>query len=507
MIAHELSDHDRRSIRTRTLLNRWFVAVVAIAIVAFVLGGWGIYTAHVDPGTDESVEVVGTWSEQPELSHQASVAVENPVFETGDVLADRPLYYADLMPELEGVYAYSFDGDITDGSLSVTANAYVLYQATDDGVSYWEETESLESVSTEAVEPGEAVPLSFEVNVSDLESRIDEIEASLGASVGTTETLVVVDTTVSGTVDGTQIANAHTARFDVSSNGGTYAVETETGGLHDAEITESVHTDRSYGPVRTYGSVVVFVLSLAGIAGLVYARETDALEVARAERRAVAVASEREAFADWLSVGHVPEAELDGPRIDVDSLPDIVDVAIDCDRRVIEDRMRGAYFVQDLAAYYVYEPQLPDEVTDLPSADRDRNRTDDPVELATAGRSDPVPDESRADPATAEGTTAAAPVESTTDERLAEVDAVGPARSNDDDRTTVSYFDETDEAAAALESLLGGRESWLDPDDRHATDGRSDSADGEPTIESDGGRDGCGDRAVDCRDDSDGDDR
>ncbi|WP_247731184.1 DUF5305 domain-containing protein [Halovivax limisalsi] len=461
----------RLEIRLREVLDRRFLAVVVLLGLVVLGGGWVAYNTHVDPGTEETTAVVGSWSEEPELSHQARVQADNPVFETGTVRADRPLYFTRLMPELEGLYAYAYDGSVTDGSLSVEATSYLVIRAVDGEETLWQERERLETTSVDGVEPGAAVPLSFTVNVSELDARIGSIVADLGADPGTTETSVVVKTTASGTIDGKQVANAHEATYSIERNDGSYAVTTETSGLGGGEFTRTVTTERTYGPLRSFGSLAALLFGVGALAWVVHGRRTGTLGPSREELAALELAQERAEYDEWVSRGRIPVGELEGPTIEVESLEDIVDVAIDSDRRVIEDPTAEAYYVADRGAVYVYEPaEFPgaDEALPAPADDAEpieidpETTLDEPVEAEPEAILDDVEsDRARRDSAPAAGSRVA-------------VDGPGADQ-------------------ASLEALFADVETWEDelvtPDANGASSGGdSDSSNAaSPPMEPDGG--------------------
>ena len=361
MTSDELTATDRRWIQVRSLLDRWFLAVVVILLLAVVMGGWLAYPAHVEPGTEETVQEVGSWSEQTDLGHEAEVQVDNPVFATGQVLSNQPVYFTGLSPDMSGTYAYAIatQGQVTDGSVDVDVQSSLVVRSVDgDGNTYWEQREPLDEASADGLEPGETVSTSFDANVHELAAMIDEVEDSLGASPGSSEKLVVVETTMSGTVGGDSVANSHTAEFVIENSGGTYTVETDPGNTASGEFSATVETEREYGALESYGSLAMIVVGLIALGWLVPARMQGELAPTEDELVALEAAGERAEFVDWLSRGAFPVEHFDGPRIELDSLEDIVDVAIDSNRRVIEDVNRGAYFVQDGDAYYVYEPEV-----------------------------------------------------------------------------------------------------------------------------------------------------
>jgi len=89
--------------------------------------------------------------------------------------------------------------------------------------------------------------------------------------------------------------------------------------------------------------------------GLVYARRKGRLVVTDRERQWLTYRSTREEFDDWITTGRVPDAAVDQSVVEVDTLSGLVDLAIDTDNRVIEDRARGACLVLAEDCWYRYE--------------------------------------------------------------------------------------------------------------------------------------------------------
>ena len=389
--SDDLTDDDRRRIRLRRLLNRRLLLVMGLCIAMVAVGGWLAYEPHVAPATVEDSEPTGTWTEEPTLSHGAEVQRANPVFPVGETLHNEGLYYTQVSPDLNGTYAYAYDAP--NGEVDVEVDVFLVLQSVDDdGNAYWTERESLQSDSVEGLQPGEDFDVAFDVNVSDIEPRIESIERGLGASPGTTETIVIVETTVTGTVNDEGVSNRHTGAYDLEVSDSTYTVETDTEDVAERTFTETVEVEEEYGPLRSYGPLALVVFGLVGTATLGYGRYAGVLTVTDDERRLLEAASQREEFDDWISVGRVTEADLEGPRIEVADLEGLVDVAIDSDRRVIEDRETGAYYVVEGDVYHVYEPVDPtlggdslESVTSSTAADDDLERESRAVPSNDAG--------------------------------------------------------------------------------------------------------------------------
>ncbi|AUX10398.1 hypothetical protein AArcSl_2783 [Halalkaliarchaeum desulfuricum] len=374
------ADEDRPNVwefRLRRALDRQFVVVVVALLVTAALGGYLAYEPHVEPGVEIEEETVTDWSERTAFGHSATVQEDNPVFPVGADLTDRSLYYTNLAPELDGVYEYRYSSSGGEGEVDVEMDIQLRYQSVagdDDGV-FWERTEPLTTVEHEAVNPGESVTAEFQVNVPETEARIEDIQEQLGTTIGTAEVDVVVQTRVQGTVDGDEVSTIHRQQLQISPDGATYEVENpgaETE-AHQSTITDEVPVE--YGPLRSYGSLGLIAASLLGLVGLGVARRNGAIAPTEREIAAAEWARTRSEFEEWISRGHVPDGSLETPRIELESLDDLVDVAIDSNNRVIEDAARECFYVVGSDVHYVFvpaqfgngEPLPPNEPTTTPN--------------------------------------------------------------------------------------------------------------------------------------------
>jgi len=354
-----------RSIRVRKRLDDWAVAVVVALLLVGALGGWVAYQTHLNPSMETEEQTVATWDEQASLSHTAEVQQSNPVFDQGQVLSNQPLYFTQLAPELAGSYEYTY-GASGEGELDVELAASLLIQAVDDdGGAYWTVTETLETAQYEGLAPGEQATLTAALDIPDVRNEISQIESDLGASVGTTEVEIQFDTQVTGVVNGQNVANAHQRSLSIEPGETTYSVQTEDNLAETHELTETVESEATYGPLRSYGPFVLILVSMLGLVGLAVANYRGWIPPSAAERAALEHHQKRREFDDWISTGAIPERARTGTEIELDSLEDLVDVAIDTSERVIEDRNTGDFVVHGENRYYIYSPSVgmlgPDE--------------------------------------------------------------------------------------------------------------------------------------------------
>ncbi|MXV60835.1 hypothetical protein GS429_01860 [Natronorubrum sp. JWXQ-INN-674] len=385
---------DRTAVRLRAALDEWFVVVVVALLALTLVGGWAVYGSMAATETDADRESVETWSTAGGFDHGVIVQAENEVFPVGTELTDRPTYFTEISPELEATFRYWYDAPDGDGDVDLEVVAErEIRSVDDDGVEYWAVNETLAESGESGLAPGEEHATDVSLDVPTTMNETDEIEDSLGGSAGETETVVAVTVTMSGTVDGEPVDRVETYELEVVADGSTYAVdgpspnEAVTMDTAAAEDDEEVTTADSSGFLETYGAALLALASVCALGVLAIARTNGTLAPSAAELERVRTQYEREEFDDWISSGSLPDEIRGRSRIDVSTLEDLVDVAIDCDRRVLEDERAGEYYVVDGESLYVYEPDGVKAANEPPgdettgSTDLDSVRTDEETVL------------------------------------------------------------------------------------------------------------------------------
>lgn len=363
------SSPDETRLRLRALLDAQFAVIVAVCVIAAAVGGGLVYTTHVDPGTETRQETVSSFTVETGYSHSAEVTEPNPVFATGTVLDNRNTYFTRIAPELdvdvETSYAASSasDVDVQFDSVLVIRNV-----GDDGGIVYWSDRQTLMSETISDVAPGETATASFTLNSSAVDATAAAIEEELGASPGETETFVITDVAVEGTINGESTSYARTIEMTLDHGGETYTV-TDPGVQSDtSERTETVTVERSYGPLRSIGGPALLVVGLVGGGVLAYTRRKGGFALTPAERDYLSYSDDRSEFAEWITTFRLPASVHERPEAEAESLRDLVDFAIDSDTGVVKDPETGAYHVVAGEFLYTYRPPSPPAVGSEESA-------------------------------------------------------------------------------------------------------------------------------------------
>lgn len=345
-------------LRARHLIAEHLAVAVVVCLLLAGAGGFVAYEEYTAPDTTTEQREVGTWTTDSAFAHQATVQRSTRAFEAGTVLENRSAYLFSVAPELTATHVFSHGGDA--GPATVATNATLVARSvgeTDDGsVEYWRVSERLDRSRTR-VQPGASRRFTTTVNVSEQRNLTSRIESELGGTPGRIQVFLLVTTRAEAELAGETRTATRTDRLSLDPQSGAYAVSANaTGQRTAATVSETVTVPVESNPARVYGGAL-FALLWLGVAGLlVYADREDRLAVPEETVSDIEARRSRETFDEWISVGTVPEPSEGDRRVEMASLTDLVDVAIDSERRVIEDADADRFVVIDGRTWYCYEP-------------------------------------------------------------------------------------------------------------------------------------------------------
>ncbi|PGF16289.1 hypothetical protein CP556_09280 [Natrinema sp. CBA1119] len=328
------------------------IALVVVGVLAIAATGWAVANPVTTTAAQFSEERVTTDAET------SAVVTENGTLWTeGERLEDSSVYFLNATPELtirpETRLRNETGGTpIEDGD--VTHELRLRFEATRDGSTFWNESHEVVAESA-SVENGVATS-NATIDVESYRQRQRQLEREV-SGIGSVELSMVLR-----------------VEYDTGRQQGTVTTTTPVEITDDAywlgnSLSDSAtHSHRS-GTARTTesrsatlvgGLSVLGTLSLAG-AALVARRSPADLEAAR---RAV---HERR-YAEWISQGSIP-MWIGDYHVSLDTLEDVVDVAIDTNERVVHDTQRGLFAVVNDGVVYYYSDRGLWEETAWPEMD------------------------------------------------------------------------------------------------------------------------------------------
>lgn len=357
-----------------------FVAVHGRVLVAVLLlvGAASIGAAVWLDAHPQTEHVAATTNEQTigtDVETSALVTGNTSLWERGERLEDRPLYLMAASPELRLTTRTRVPGT---ESARVRHGISLVYRASYDGETFWEQTETVNRQNTTE---GVAVT-NVTVNASSVRQRARAFEEELSGT-GDVDVFVRVNTTYStGEYAGRLNASAP---LTFTQRGYALGGSLEESRTHVQRVTRTETVPYDESKLRALVGVGVVALLAAGGVAAYLRRDPDADEFAQRLERA--------AYEEWISTGSLAEIDQqvrgDARYIETDSLTDLVNVGIDANTRTIHDPSLETYAVVDRQTVYYFDDSPPEPASDLLVPDAEPSETVD--EEATRPQVDPDP--------------------------------------------------------------------------------------------------------------------
>ena len=328
-------------------------ALIVISAIAFAGAAVGMVS---EQRTQERTVETDSMTVDTTLSTRATVTGNTTLYEEGETLTDMPVYLQSATPKMTIVAETTMPSDRT---VSVTQQIILELSATRNGEVFWRDTQTL-AIDTEDVTNG-TIRTEVSIDVRELtREQLATVTAEAG-DIGTIEAEIAAEALYdTGTYTGRTRARTPMAVTDRAYEVDTPQTDEQsntTTVVQDVPVTESTLgiagasltiPERTVGFVdtnltisgRTLGGVLLGLVALAlAIAVWLVARRIEDFEAFREHYTEVR-------YADWISRGKIPEAGS-YIRVPVEALVDVVDIAIDSQKRVIHDPTRDVYAVVD----------------------------------------------------------------------------------------------------------------------------------------------------------------
>lgn len=328
---------------------------LALALVGLLVAGataWHVAT----PSYERVSETTTVDAATANLSTSVLVTGDSPFYTRGTRVESAPVYLRGPAPvmTLRGTAKVPADREVV-----VSQRIVVSYVATHEETVFWRFNRTI-GRERQKVTDGSA-QFTESLNVTAVGRRLGTLNDELSGG-GTVDAHVVHVTTYR--VDGHEHTFRSSAPLRISSN-----IYTLDGPLTASHEHTTRSTDRRLATTGNFATTVggqQLVVDDAALAGMLLAalawagacatiRYGSRIDPTTARRR---VADVR--YDEWISAGRLPASHC-GPAVRLDSLTDLVDVAIDSDGRVVYDRTKDIYAVFDgERAYYFTDGSGPD---------------------------------------------------------------------------------------------------------------------------------------------------
>lgn len=309
------------------------VALLVLGVLSLGVAGW----TYANPPTTTVTERTHEQTFESTLHTSGTVTGESNIYRQGTRLRDQHIYISPAVPNLTLTVRTTAP---TDKDVTLATRLELVFEASNGGTAFWQRSHVLEERRT-TVSDG-SMNTSTTIDIPALRDRIEPLTSDIGTG-STLDVFLRVTTSYetsrySGRMRDT--AAVHLGRD-------TYSI-----GQVGLQTTESTpETRRVVLPSRNEFTYLLpaggggLALLFAGLVGYYHRRlpRPGVLE----DR------VHRTRYSEWISAGELPPS-MDGQRVAVDSLEDLVGVAVDTKKRVLFDGSRDVYAVVDGRVVYHY---------------------------------------------------------------------------------------------------------------------------------------------------------
>ena len=381
---------DPRRLKLRSLIDTYWTLIFVVLLVVTMVGVGLTYGAYGQTQVEPVEEVESSWTQEIEYTHSATVVRANPLFPVGSEFTNAQTYLSQIAPEAQISVASSYQASQAE-DVRVRAESDLIVRSVEQQIAgpegeeelsgpggepteYWRDERSLDDVEAENVQPGEAVEHDFELNVSQIEAQIEEIEQTVGSTPGDLDIRIVTTVTIEGTIDGHEETYSRTVEAPIAIDADTYSITNPNQGTDRIERTTTDLVEREPGPVRSLGGPMVIFGGVAGMVIFGVGRLSGWFRLSDREQEHLTYLIDREEYAEWIKRVKLPDEARDKPVGQADSLADLARLAIDAEVPLLQEPGTEQYHAVTNNYHYTFDPPAVENADDGDDHDSDAEK-------------------------------------------------------------------------------------------------------------------------------------
>lgn len=329
-----------------------FIIVLGIAIVFSSFWTYETYTKTV---YEDQEELVSSYTQYGKYAYTAPVTKTNPLYPKGTSLdMGKPAYFLAVSPTLDVSFTYSLNA--TDSAdLSIERETIIVATSKEGSGEnqkiVWQKEFPVEYIEVYDIKDEEEITHEFSLNISEIQSMVTGVQDQLKYSPNTTIE-IVTHINYKGEINGEETNGAKDFAVPLIINSAYYQMPEE---LEFSENTDTykkyrVKKDPSLSTIKLPLSLLLLSTILVGM--LIPCTRMSKVDPAYIEKQEKK--HRYSPFKEFISKGKLPENRNSLMQVEISSLQDLVDVAVDMNARVINDTGSGAYFIIHNNVLYIF---------------------------------------------------------------------------------------------------------------------------------------------------------
>lgn len=337
-----------------TLINgaRTFTVVFGIMII---FSGFWIYETYAQKSYEDREKLVSSYTEYGKYTYTAPVTETNPLYPKGTRLEmGKPAYFFTVSPTLDISFEYSVNA--TDSvDLAVEGDTMIVATSKEESGEkqkiVWQKEFPVEHMRVADIKDEDTLVHKFSLNVSEIQSMVTAVQDQLKYSPNTTIE-IVTRVSYQGQINGEDVRNVKDFAIPLIISSSFYQMPEE---LEFKEVKNTykkfrLRNDPSLSTLKLPLSLFLFSTVMVGMMlSCMKMRKVDPTYIEKLEKECV-----YSPFKEFISKGKIPENRNSLMQVEISSLQDLVDAAVDMNERVVHDAESGMYFIIHNDALYIF---------------------------------------------------------------------------------------------------------------------------------------------------------
>ncbi|AKB35719.1 hypothetical protein MSSAC_1129 [Methanosarcina siciliae C2J] len=337
-----------------TLINNSRIFIVVLGIAVILSSSWA-YEAYTQDVYEEQEELISSYTQHGKYTYTAPVTEKNPLYSKGSRLEmGKPMYFFAASPTLEVSLAYNLNA--TDSAfLRVECETVVVATSEENSGGsqeiIWKKEFPVEEMGYANIGNKDVLIHDFSVNVSEIRSKVIGIQDQLKYSSDTTIE-IVTHVNYKGEINGEEINNTTDFALPLVINPAYYKMPEKLEFNENNYTYEKIIVKKEPSVSSIKLPLSLFLLSTILVGALIPCTKMNNVdpELIRRLKKEEKYSSVKE----FVSKGKVPDNWSSLIQVEIYSLHDLVDAAVDMNERVVNDIESGVYFIIHDNILYVF---------------------------------------------------------------------------------------------------------------------------------------------------------
>lgn len=341
-----------------TAVARRYWLILVILLVALSISSiyaYGVLSPHYETRTES--ESIALYEYNAWYEHSVEVEHGNPLWPVGWKLSNQPVYFSAISSNLNGSFNFQISAP-SSADISAHYLTKLILSSSIKNTTYWHKEKTL-SKGTMVLSGGDKLQTAFRLNISEIEKEIDAIQDSLDFSGGSTSVEVITTVRYNGEVGGEKVNEENDFLLPIKISSSTYKVSSKN---YEETIKKDVLREVNVPLSPSKGDKIVSFSFPSILFLLIVAFTVIKLKYTPLDESAIQELineKEYEKFKDLISRGKLPsDINMSMVKLEVKSLEDLANIAIDKDERVIFDEDESLYFIIQDNFLYLYRRSI-----------------------------------------------------------------------------------------------------------------------------------------------------